>query len=118
MDDKQRFDLIIVGGGIGGVVCLYYARKAGLAVLLLERQGSVGGLWARLPAWQDIQINENDWTMADLPITGTDQASIVGNIQAWVDRFGLAPAMRLNTHGARRVCVALSMMSRARPYSA
>ena len=43
MDDKQRFDLIIVGGGIGGVVCLYYARKAGLAVLLLETQGSVGG---------------------------------------------------------------------------
>ena len=94
---NEEYDLLIVGGGIGGVIGLYYAKKAGLKVLLLEKQGVVGGLWAQLPAWQDIQLNQNDWTLGDLPITGTDQASIVRNIQAWVDKFDLAPLMRLNT---------------------
>ncbi len=94
---NEEYDLLIVGGGIGGVIGLHYAKKAGLKVLLIEKQGVVGGLWAQLPAWQDIQLNQNDWTLGDLPISGTDQASIVRNIQAWVDKFGLAPLMQLNT---------------------
>ena len=94
---NEKYDLLIVGGGIGGVIGLHYAKKAGLKVLLIEKQGVVGGLWAQLPAWQDIQVNQNDWTLGDLPITGTDQASIVKNIHAWVDKFGLAPLMQLNT---------------------
>ena len=93
---NEQYDLLIVGG-IGGVIGLHYAKKAGLKVLLLEKQGVVGGLWAQLPAWQDIQTNQNDWTLGDLPITGTDQASIARNIQAWVDKFDLAPLMRLHT---------------------
>ena len=94
---REEYDLLIVGGGIGGVVGLHYAKKAGLKVLLLERQTVVGGLWAQLPAWQDIQINQTDWTLGDLPITGTDQASIARNIQSWVNKFDLAPLIRLNT---------------------
>ena len=94
---NEEYDLLIVGGGIGGVIGLHYAKTAGLKVLLIEKQGVVGGLWAQLPAWQDIQLNQNDWTLGDIPITGTDQASIVRNIQAWVDKFGLAPLMQLNT---------------------
>ena len=94
---NEEYDMLIVGGGIGGVIGLHYAKKAGLKVLLIEKQEVVGGLWAQLPAWQDIQINQNDWTLGDLPITGTDQASIARNIQAWVDKFELAPLMRLNT---------------------
>ena len=94
---NEAYDLLIVGGGIGGVIGLHYAKEAGLKVLLLEKQGVVGGLWAQLPAWQDIQINQNDWTLGDLPITGTDQASIARNIQAWVDKFDLAPLIQLNT---------------------
>ena len=94
---NEEYDLLIVGGGIGGVIGLHYAKKAGLKVLLIEKQGVVGGLWAQLPAWQDIQVNQNDWTLGDLPITGTDQGSVARNIQAWVDKFDLAPLMRLNT---------------------
>ncbi len=97
----KPLDLLIIGAGIGGVIALHYARKAGLDVLLLERQGVVGGLWAQLPAWQDIQFGRLDWTLGDLPIAGEDQASIRDNIQAWVDRFGLADAMRLNTEVTR-----------------
>lgn len=97
----QPLDLLIIGAGIGGVIALHYARRAGLDVLLLERQGVVGGLWAQLPAWQDIQFGRHDWTLGDLPIAGEDQASIRDNIKAWVDRFGLADAMRLNTEVTR-----------------
>ena len=94
---NEEYDLLIVGGGIGGVIGLHYAKKAGLKVLLLEKEAVVGGLWAQLPAWQDIQFHQKDWTLGDLPIDGTDQASIVRNIQAWVDKFSLAPLIRLNT---------------------
>jgi cation diffusion facilitator CzcD-associated flavoprotein CzcO len=96
-------DLIIVGGGIGGVISLKYAKDAGLDAILLESGDSVGGLWRDLPAWQDIQFRKEDWTLGDLPIAGEDQASILANIRAWVDRFGLSPSIRLNArvHAAR-----------------
>jgi cation diffusion facilitator CzcD-associated flavoprotein CzcO len=57
----------------------------------------VGGIWQDLPAWQDIQFARQDWTLGSVPIGGEDQASIRDNIQAWVDRFGLSPFIRLNT---------------------
>ena len=97
MQAHERFDLIIIGGGVGGVISLYYAKQAGLKVLLLEKQSGAGGLWRQLPAWQDIQINPLDWTLGDLPITGPQQASIAANIQAWVDRFDLASFMLMDT---------------------
>ncbi|MDM0109822.1 NAD(P)-binding domain-containing protein [Variovorax sp. J22R24] len=99
----EPLDLLIIGAGIGGVLSLYYARKAGLNALLLERQAVVGGLWATLPPWQDIQFGRCDWTLGDLPIAGEDQASIRDNIQAWVDRFGLASSMRLGTEVTRAI---------------
>lgn len=97
MQDNDPLDLIIIGGGIGGVISLYYAKKAGLKVLLLEKQNVAGGLWAQLPAWQDIQINPIDWTLGDIPISGACQSSIADNIQAWIDKFDLSPLMRLDT---------------------
>ncbi len=95
MQVNEPLDLIIIGGGIGGVVCLYYAKRAGLNTLLLEKQDVVGGLWAQLPAWQDIQSPGKEWTLGDVPIDGEDQKSVLKNIQAWVERFELAPQVRL-----------------------
>lgn len=93
----RPLDLLIIGAGIGGVIALYYARKAGLRVRLLERQTRIGGLWAALPPWQDIQFSRMDWTLGDLPIAGEDQGSIRDNVEAWVNRFGLADAIELGT---------------------
>jgi hypothetical protein len=97
MSSADPLDLVIVGGGIGGVISLHYARKAGLRTLLLEKQQRIGGLWARLPAWQDIQISPYDWTLGDIPLSGVHQPSIQRNIEAWVDKFGLADSIRLGT---------------------
>jgi cation diffusion facilitator CzcD-associated flavoprotein CzcO len=89
-------DLAIVGGGIAGVICLKYARDAGLDVVLFEQAQGVGGLWRKLPSWQDIQIRRQDWTLGDIPIEGEDQPHIVANIEAWVERYGLAQHIRLS----------------------
>jgi len=98
VSDTNRLDLIIIGGGIGGVICLKYAKSAGLSAVLLERKKGVGGIWRELPAWQDIQFRKEEWTLGSLPIAGEDQASILGNIQAWVDRFDLAPSIRFDSN--------------------
>jgi len=92
----KRFDVAIIGGGLAGVIALAYARRAGLEAIVLERQGRVGGLWRDLPAWQDIQISEVDWTLGDLPLHGATQPHILANIETWVERFGLADGIRLN----------------------
>ena len=90
------FDVAIVGGGLAGVVALFYARRAGLKAIVLEKQDRPGGLWRDLPAWQDIQISAADWTLGDLPLDGTAQPQILANIEAWVARFSLADGIRLN----------------------
>lgn len=97
MTGSDQIDVAIVGGGPGGVIALYYARQAGLKAVLLEKQDRVGGLWAQLPIWQDIQNRAEDWTLGDLPIAGVDQPSILANIQQWVHKFDLGQHIRLGT---------------------
>jgi hypothetical protein len=96
-DTQEGLDVAIVGAGIGGLIALYYARRAGLRARVFEAQAGVGGLWRQLPAWQDIQIAAADWTVGDLPLGGTFQPHILANIQAWADRFDLARDISLST---------------------
>lgn len=95
--DAKLLDVAIIGGGIAGLIHLYYARRAGLDALLLERAPAVGGLWRELPAWQDIQICVADWTVGDLPIEGPMQPQVLANIESWVSRFDLADGIRLSS---------------------
>lgn len=93
----MTLDVAIVGGGLCGVIALHYARRAGLTARVYEQADGVGGLWRWLPAWQDIQISPLDWQLGDLPMTGALQPDILANIEAWVQRFGLADGMELNS---------------------
>jgi cation diffusion facilitator CzcD-associated flavoprotein CzcO len=97
MSGPEQVDVAIVGGGPGGIIALYYARQAGLEAVVLEKLDAVGGLWAQLPAWQDIQNREEDWTLGDIPIAGVDQSSILANIRQWVHKFDLGKHVRLGT---------------------
>ncbi len=54
MNRPRAHDLLIIGAGIGGILGLKYALDTGVDALLIEKQGVIGGLWARLPPWQDI----------------------------------------------------------------
>src|SRR3989338_7018115 len=40
---KENYDVLIIGAGIGGLVCGAYLAKAGLKILLIEKQDKVGG---------------------------------------------------------------------------
>lgn len=50
--DNLDVDAIVVGGGFGGIYCLYELRKAGYNVVLYEAGTGYGGTWRwvrRLP---------------------------------------------------------------------
>ena len=40
---KDQYDVIIIGAGIGGLVCGCYLAKAGLKVLIVEQHNKAGG---------------------------------------------------------------------------
>jgi phytoene dehydrogenase-like protein len=40
---KNKYDVIIIGGGISGLVCGCYLAKAGMKVLIIEKHSSIGG---------------------------------------------------------------------------
>ena len=41
---KETYDVIVVGGGIGGIAAAVSASRAGVRVLLIEKQVNLGGL--------------------------------------------------------------------------
>lgn len=100
----HELDVAIVGGGICGVIALHYARQAGLRAHVFEKQAAVGGLWRRLPFWQDLQIGTHDWALGELPLESPFQPEVLGNIEAWVSRFGLSDGISLEcaVESARR----------------
>ncbi|MDD5005582.1 MAG: NAD(P)/FAD-dependent oxidoreductase [Candidatus Omnitrophica bacterium] len=40
---KEKYDTVIIGAGIGGLICGCYLSKAGLDVLIIEQQNKPGG---------------------------------------------------------------------------
>lgn len=42
-DSRSSYDVTVIGGGHNGLVAACYLAKAGLSVLILERNGSIGG---------------------------------------------------------------------------
>ena len=80
MRDETPLDLAIIGGGLAGLIHLHYARRAGLKALVLERESGVGGLWRRLPAWQDLQVSPADFVVGDLALAGPMQPQVLAYI--------------------------------------
>lgn len=91
----EPYDAIVIGAGFCGIVFLAYARKMGLNCIALEKQNDVGGLWSRLPAWQDIQNLQQDIALDGVPLRGVDQPAMQQYAREWVRRFRLEPCLRL-----------------------
>jgi len=103
MDDETPLDLAIIGGGLAGLIHLHYARRAGLRALVLERESGVGGLWRRLPAWQDLQVSLADFVIGDFALAGPMQPQVLAYVESWAERFALADGIRVDSpvHRAR-----------------
>lgn len=95
-NNPPTLDALIIGAGLGGLLALKYAKDMGLTALALEMQNGIGGLWRKLPAWQDIQIGLQDWSLAGLPIHGPEQPHILANLEALADRFRLREQIQFN----------------------
>ena len=50
------------------------SMRAGPDARLLEKEPVVGGLWAHLPAWQNIEQNRLQWRLCDISVDSEDQA--------------------------------------------
>lgn len=82
MHDHTPLDLAIIGGGLAGLIHLHYARRAGLRALVLERESGVGGLWRRLPAWQDLQVSLADFVVGDMRLAGPMQPQVLAYVES------------------------------------
>lgn len=94
--NEKIYDAIVIGAGICGVIFLKYARDKGLNCLVLEKQNDVGGLWKWLPEWQNLQNRTNDFAINGLPIHGDKQPDVHRFVKDWVEKYNLAPYIRLN----------------------
>jgi hypothetical protein len=56
MEEGQRHDVVIIGGGLSGLTCGLYLQEAGLKVLILESAPQAGGLTS---SWQ-VEEQEDD----------------------------------------------------------
>lgn len=93
--EHDGHDVLVIGAGLCGLIFLSYARRAGLPCLAVEKQDAVGGLWNRLPAWQDIQNRREDFAINGVPLHGVRQPDVAEHARAWVDLHDLAPHIRL-----------------------
>jgi len=64
---KKSYDVIVVGGGPGGTCCAALLAKKGLSVLLLEKNGRVGGKGMRVSAKG---FQSEMWPMGGIPAHG------------------------------------------------
>jgi hypothetical protein len=91
---KKKYDAIIIGAGICGIIFLKYAREQGLNCVVLEKQEAVGGLWNQIPAWQDIQNRKADFAINDIPLGGVKQADVLHMVNELVRKYHLGSFLR------------------------
>ncbi|HEY9046245.1 MAG TPA: ArsO family NAD(P)H-dependent flavin-containing monooxygenase [Ohtaekwangia sp.] len=51
---KNKFDVIVIGGGQSGLAMGYYLRRSGLSYIILDNQHESGGAW--LHAWKSLRL--------------------------------------------------------------
>ena len=103
----RRYDVIIVGGGLGGLYALHRLRKLGLSVHVLEAGSGVGGtwFWNRYPGARcDVESMEYSYSFSEdlqqewhWPERYGTQPEILRYINHVADRFDLRRDIQLNT---------------------
>jgi len=83
---RQRFDVVVLGGGAGGVAAAVGAAQAGARTALVERQGFLGGAATA----SQILAYCGFYTMEDQPRQVVD--GVGGQVLAELQRLGLSVA--------------------------
>lgn len=78
MTFKTHYDAVIVGGGHNGLVAASYLAHAGLSVLLLERNGELGGasVSKALFAGMDARLSRYSYLVSLLPHTIVEELGL------------------------------------------
>ncbi|HEX4367387.1 MAG TPA: NAD(P)/FAD-dependent oxidoreductase, partial [Rhodopila sp.] len=105
--DARRFDVVVVGGGLGGLYALHRLRGLGLSVLVFEAGSGVGGtwFWNRYPGARcDVESMEYSYGFSDAlqqewswPERYGTQPEILRYINHVADRFDLRRDIQLST---------------------
>ncbi len=104
----ERYDVVVVGAGFGGLYALHHLRGMGLSVRVFEGAAGVGGTWwwNRYPGarvdfpggpfycytFSEELVREWDWTE-----TQPDQRSVLAYLNYVADRFDLRRDIQLET---------------------
>ncbi len=105
--ESGRFDVAIVGAGLGGLYAIHRLRGMGLTVRAFEAGGGIGGTWYwnRYPGARcDVESLEYSYSFSEelqqewkWPERYGTQAEILKYIEHVADRFDLRRDVRLNT---------------------
>jgi phytoene dehydrogenase-like protein len=77
---KNRYDVIVVGGGHNGLVCAAYLGRAGLDVIVLERREMVGGAAVTEALWPGYRVSTASYVVSLLA------PKVVSDLE--LERFG------------------------------
>ena len=105
--EQQQYDVVVVGGGLGGLYALHRLRGLGLSVRVFEAGSGVGGtwFWNRYPGARcDVESMEYSYSFSnDLqqawswPERYGTQPEILRYINHVADQFDLRRDIQLNT---------------------
>ncbi|KAI8476253.1 MAG: hypothetical protein J3K34DRAFT_516674 [Monoraphidium minutum] len=96
--EGQIYKILYVGAGIVGVHALAnLSPEDRAASLLIDSHDDIGGLWARVPAWQTVQIDPIDFCTEGLTTRKAvwDAGDVMHLMRTKVALHGLAPHILL-----------------------
>ncbi|MEG8183892.1 NAD(P)/FAD-dependent oxidoreductase [Nocardia terpenica] len=100
--------VVVIGAGIAGLVTAKVLRDDGFDVTVVEREATIGGVWAEVHTYPGLRTNNSRDTYAysDHPYDRSADVFPTADqvrryLDSYVSRFGLAPLIRLSTTAVR-----------------
>lgn len=101
-------NIVIIGAGFAGLACAKTLREFGFDVVVHEAAPDVGGVWSATRRYPGLstQNTKDTYAFSDFPMPDSypewpSGAQVQEYLEAYVDRFGLAPHLRLGSRVVR-----------------